>query len=38
MIGATEAVSKTLFGLRNTLNPDAQPEAADKYKVPRRYE
>jgi autophagy-related protein 2 len=34
MIGATEAVSKTLFGLRNSLDPNAQVEAADKYKAP----
>lgn len=33
MIGASEAVSKALFGLRNTLDPDAQAEAADKYKA-----
>ncbi|KAK4056087.1 autophagy- protein 2 [Microbotryomycetes sp. JL221] len=32
MIGATEAVSKTLFGLRNSLDEDAQAEANDKYK------
>ncbi|KAH8920952.1 hypothetical protein BT69DRAFT_1283572 [Atractiella rhizophila] len=32
MIGATEAVSKTLLGLRNTLDPEAQDEDADKYK------
>lgn len=32
MIGASEAVSKALFGLRNSLDPDAQAEAADKYK------
>lgn len=30
MIGASEAVSKALFGLRNTLDPDAQAEAFDK--------
>ena len=34
MIGASEAVSKTFFGLRNTLDPDAQIEALDKYKTP----
>ncbi|KAK4698881.1 autophagy-related protein 2, partial [Phenoliferia sp. Uapishka_3] len=33
MIGASEAVSKALFGLRNTLDPDAIAEAADKYKA-----
>jgi len=32
MIGATEAVSKTLLGLRNTLDPGARDEIQDKYK------
>ncbi|SCZ96129.1 BZ3500_MvSof-1268-A1-R1_Chr8-1g10024 [Microbotryum saponariae] len=33
MIGASEAVSKALLGLRNTFDPDsAQIEASDKYK------
>jgi len=32
MIGASEAVSKTLFGLRNSLDPDARGEQSDKYK------
>lgn len=32
MIGASEAVSKALLGLRNSLDPDAQAEAYDKYK------
>jgi hypothetical protein len=33
MIGTTEAVSKALLGLRNTLDPDAQDENSDKYKA-----
>ncbi|CED82200.1 Cytoplasm to vacuole targeting protein [Phaffia rhodozyma] len=33
MIGASEAVSKTLFGLRNTLDPNAIQEAEDKYNL-----
>lgn len=32
MIGATEAVSKTLFGLHNTLDPNSQRDLGDKYK------
>ncbi|SCV67192.1 BQ2448_5838 [Microbotryum intermedium] len=33
MIGASEAISKALLGLRNTFDPDsAQIEASDKYK------
>lgn len=32
MIGASEAVCKALLGLRNSLDPDAQAEAFDKYK------
>jgi autophagy-related protein 2 len=32
MIGASEAVSKTLFGLRNTLDPGSRQELEDKYK------
>lgn len=32
MIGASEAVSKALFGLRNSLDPDAQEATSDKYK------
>ncbi|KZV84269.1 hypothetical protein EXIGLDRAFT_727477, partial [Exidia glandulosa HHB12029] len=32
MIGASEAVSKTLFGLRNTLDPGVMAENEAKYK------
>ncbi|KAI6036274.1 hypothetical protein BKA83DRAFT_4160612 [Pisolithus microcarpus] len=32
MIGATEAVSKTLMGLHNTLDPDVRHENEAKYK------
>lgn len=32
MIGASEAVSLALLGLRNSLDPEAQTEAEDKYK------
>ncbi|KAL5529268.1 hypothetical protein ACEPAG_5253 [Sanghuangporus baumii] len=32
MIGASEAVSKTLLGLHNTLDPQAQVESETKYK------
>lgn len=32
MIGASEAVSKTLWGLRNTLDPEGLDEIGDKYK------
>lgn len=32
MIGASEAVSKTLFGLRNSLDPASRQELEDKYK------
>ncbi|KAL5490249.1 ATG2 [Sanghuangporus weigelae] len=32
MIGASEAVSKTLLGLHNTLDPQAQIESETKYK------
>lgn len=32
MIGATEAVSKTLMGMRNTLDPEGRAEQEDKYK------
>jgi autophagy-related protein 2 len=32
MIGATEAVSKTLLGLHNTLDPDVRHENEAKYK------
>jgi autophagy-related protein 2 len=31
MIGASEAVSKTLFGLRNTIDPGARLAQEDKY-------
>ncbi|CAG8475052.1 4609_t:CDS:10 [Paraglomus occultum] len=32
MIGASEAVSKTLLGLRNTIDPNQKLEMEDKYK------
>jgi autophagy-related protein 2 len=32
MIGASEAVSKTLWGLRNSLDPEGRREQGDKYK------
>lgn len=32
MIGASEAVSKTLWGLRNTLDPEGRRAMGDKYK------
>ena len=32
MIGASEAVSKTLMGLQNTLDPDIRRENEAKYK------
>ena len=32
MIGATEAVSKTLLGLQNTLDPNIREENEAKYK------
>lgn len=32
MIGASEAVSKTLMGMRNTLDPEGRAEQEDKYK------
>jgi autophagy-related protein 2 len=32
MIGASEAVSKTLMGLQNTLDPNIRHENAAKYK------
>jgi autophagy-related protein 2 len=32
MIGASEAVSKTLLGVRNSLDPDSKKELGDKYK------
>nr|XP_019013281.1 uncharacterized protein I206_01346 [Kwoniella pini CBS 10737]OCF52062.1 hypothetical protein I206_01346 [Kwoniella pini CBS 10737] len=32
MIGTTEAVSKTLLGMRNSLDPSARRELGDKYK------
>ncbi|KAJ2625222.1 autophagy- protein 2 [Coemansia sp. RSA 1358] len=32
MIGATEAVSKTLLGLRNTMEPTRRGQLEDKYK------
>ncbi len=32
MIGASEALSKTLWGLRNTLDPEIKHENEDKYK------
>ncbi|WVQ78252.1 hypothetical protein IAT38_000336 [Cryptococcus sp. DSM 104549] len=32
MIGTTEAVSKTLLGMRNQLDPSARRELGDKYK------
>ncbi|KAL7747026.1 autophagy- protein 2 [Sorochytrium milnesiophthora] len=32
VIGATEAVSKTLMGLRNTMDPAMKQESQDKYK------
>lgn len=32
MIGASEAVSKTLMGMRNTLDPKGRAEQEDKYK------
>ncbi|KAJ2783630.1 autophagy- protein 2 [Coemansia javaensis] len=35
MIGATEAVSKTLLGLRNTIEPARRGQLKDKYKPAR---
>ncbi len=32
MIGASEAASKTLLGLRNTLAPDKREDDESKYK------
>ena len=32
MIGASEAVSKTLLGVRNSLDPQGRDELDDKYK------
>lgn len=32
MIGASEAVSKTLLGARNSLDPRGRDELGDKYK------
>ena len=32
MIGASEAVSKTLLGLHNTLDPNSRHETEAKYK------
>lgn len=32
MIGASEAVSKTLLGARNSLDPRSKVELGDKYK------
>lgn len=32
MIGASEAVSKTLLGMRNSLDPEGKRELGDKYK------
>jgi len=32
MIGASEAVSKTLLGMRNSLDPEGRKELVDKYK------
>lgn len=32
MIGATEAISKTLLGLHNTLDPDIRHDNDAKYK------
>ena len=32
MIGASEAVSKTLLGMRNSLDPQGRDELGDKYK------
>ncbi|ORY21591.1 hypothetical protein BCR39DRAFT_553281 [Naematelia encephala] len=32
MIGASEAVSKTLLGMRNSLDPQGRREQSDKYK------
>lgn len=32
MIGASEAVSKTLLGLRNTMDPQNRRENEEKYK------
>jgi autophagy-related protein 2 len=32
MIGASEAVSKTLLGMRNSLDPVGKREQGDKYK------
>ena len=32
MIGASEAISKTLLGLHNTLDPQAQIDSETKYK------
>jgi hypothetical protein len=32
MIGASEAVSKTLMGLHNTMDPNVRLENEDKYK------
>ncbi|CAG8459179.1 6978_t:CDS:10 [Ambispora leptoticha] len=34
MIGASEAISKTLLGLRNTIDPNKLPQMEDKYKKP----
>jgi autophagy-related protein 2 len=35
MIGATEAVSKTLLGLHNTLEPNVRHDNQAKYKQQR---
>lgn len=32
MIGASEAVSKTLLGLRNSMDPNNRMENEEKYK------
>jgi hypothetical protein len=32
MIGASEAVSKTLLGLRGTLDPNVRDNVEEKYK------
>ncbi len=32
MIGASEAVSKTLLGLQNSMDPEIRHETAAKYK------
>jgi len=36
MIGATEAISRALMGVKNTVNPLKKKEADDKYKKRER--